>query len=403
MKSDGGLTALIMCLALLLIYSSGVQGRIDPATNRIRLLMIGEINAEHQAATSYMFADPKVDLTLIPAGDIANPKTSKRFVRIYMPRNKDKLVDGFDVLELFDFVPYILENQHIVWMRDAVRDHGLGLALTEMGWYGVTDWTGNDAAAWMATVLYDAYPVEMVLEKQNEDTPFMDIREETPLVDLPGFEQTQMTGVTHHGIEIARAGSTVHTVWRVGGEDAIVSGEYGEGVSLMIPMGWDNVPRGTEVGWFYYVDFVLNHIYFVAQVKLPDDLEVIHQLRSAFVRYQDEKGITTSLLEFIDKFGANTKAVEEMIMEIEGEKDDAEYLYLTDDYAGSWEIMRDVLDGFKTISEEAVKIRERALLWVYVTEWLAVTGTLIICGTIIWTLMVRRRLYREVATTRGRL
>jgi len=388
-------------IAAIIISGSGVGGRIDPATNRIRLLMIGETKAEHQSATSYMFADPKVDLTLIPAGDIANPKTSKRFVRIYMPRTRDQMVDGFDVLELFDFVPYILENQHITWMRDAVRDFGLGLALTEMGWYDVTDWTGNDAEAWMSTVLYDAYPVDTVIGVQNTDTPFMDIDEETPLVDLPGFEQTQMTGVTHHGIEIPREGSTVHTVWRVGKEAAIVSGEFGSGATLMIPMGWDNVPRDTEVGWFYYVDFVLNHVYFVAQVKVPEDLEVIHSLRSAFVRYNDEKGITTALLEFIDKFGANTRVVEEMIIEIEANKDEAEYLYLTDDYAGSWEIMRGVLESFKTISEEALKIRERALLWVYVTEWLAVTGTLVVCGTVVWTLMVKRRLYREVSTTRG--
>jgi hypothetical protein len=50
-----------------------------------------------------------------------------------------------------------------------------------------------------------------------------------------------------------------------------------------------------------------------------------------------------------------------------------------------------------------VKIRERALLWVYITEWFVVTGTMIICGSVIWALMIRRRLYKEVAVTRGRL
>jgi len=32
-------------------------------------------------------------------------------------------------------------------------------------------------------------------------------------------------------------------------------------------------------------------------------------------------------------------------------------------------------------------------------DW-AVTGTSLICGFVLWTLMVRRRLYREVVTTR---
>jgi hypothetical protein len=389
-------------LLLSLFLVGATNGRVDPETNRIRLLMIGEINAEHQSATAYMVADPKVDLALIPAGDLTDVKTSKRFVRIYVPRTKNQLTDGFDAIELFDFVPYILEDQHIQWMRDAVRDFGFGLALTEMGWYSVTDWTGNDAAAWMASALYEAYPVDLVVEKQNLDSAYMDITEETSLVGLPGFESTAMTGVTHHGIEIARPGSTVHTIWRVGKEDAIVSGSYGSGRTLMIPMGWDNVPRGTQVGWYYFVDFVLNHAYFIAQVKVPEDLEVIHELRSGFVLYHEQKSMTSSLMEFVDKFGANTGPVEEMLGELEAQKEEAEYLYLTDDYAGAFESLTQVLDGFQEISEEAVKIRERALMWVYIIEWFAVTGTLIVCGTVVWSLMVRRSHYREVAVTRAR-
>ncbi len=389
---------LVACLLIPVAF-----GRVDPATNKIRLLMIGEINAEHQSATAYMIADPKVDLALIPAGDIADVKTSKRFVRIYIPRTKDKLINGCDIIELFDFVPYVLDGQHIEWMREGVYDHGLGLALTEMGWYDVTDWTGNDAEAWMASTIYEAYPVDLVLGQQNIETVYMDIKQTTPLVDLPGFEQIPLTGVGHHGIEIARPGSTVHTVWREGEEDAIVSGTYGLGRTLMIPMGWDNVPDQTERSWYYYVDFVLNHVYFVAQVKLPDDLEVIHLLRNAFYRYYDQRVMTNGLLEFIDKFGANTGPVEKMLGDLEIQKEEAEYLYLMDDYSKAWEAMTDVLEGFNNISEEAIKIREKALLWVYLTEWLVVTGTLMICGSILWSLMVRKRYYREVSVTRARL
>jgi hypothetical protein len=136
---------------------------------------------------------------------------------------------------------------------------------------------------------------------------------------------------------------------------------------------------------------------------VPEDLEVSHALRASFVRYQDERSVLTSLMEFVDKFGANTKILEEMIAEIGEEKEGAEYLYLTDDYSGAWETMNGVLDRFNEISEEAVKIRERALLWVYITEWFVVTGTMIICGSVLWALMIRRRLYKEVAVTRGRL
>jgi len=401
MKTSGDILITLFCLTILSAAAGEVHGRTDPATNRVRCMMIGETKAEHQTATAIMIADPKIDLTLIPAGDVADVKTSKKFVRIYMPRTKDQLVEQYDVIELFDFVPYVLETQHIHWMRDAVLQNGVGLALVEMGWYGVTDWTGNDAAAWMASVIYEAYPCDLVIGKQNLDSVYMDIKQRTPLVDLPDFERTSMTTVAHHGIQIARPGSVVHTVWRTGKEDAIVSGTYGLGATLMIPMGWDNVPSATRVNWFYFVDFVLNHAYFVAQVRIPEDLQMIHRLRESFVRYYDERAMADSLLEFVDKFGANTRPVETMLLGLEKEKKEAEYLYLRDEYERASDAMEGVLDGFRRISEEAVKIRQRALLWVYITEYLAVTGTSILAGSLVWTLMVRRRLYREVSVTRA--
>jgi hypothetical protein len=45
-------------------------------------------------------------------------------------------------------------------------------------------------------------------------------------------------------------------------------------------------------------------------------------------------------------------------------------------------------------------MKDRALAWVYVTEWLAITGTTMICGYVLWAIMVRRRLYRAVRVTR---
>ncbi len=49
---------------------------------------------------------------------------------------------------------------------------------------------------------------------------------------------------------------------------------------------------------------------------------------------------------------------------------------------------------------ESVRIRRRALMWIYLTEWLVVTGTAMFCGFVLWTLMVKRRLYREIETTK---
>ena len=58
------------------------------------------------------------------------------------------------------------------------------------------------------------------------------------------------------------------------------------------------------------------------------------------------------------------------------------------------------MERFVDIESESAKIRRRALVWIYVTEWIAVTGTSMLAGFLLWSLMVRRRLYREVTTTR---
>ena len=50
--------------------------------------------------------------------------------------------------------------------------------------------------------------------------------------------------------------------------------------------------------------------------------------------------------------------------------------------------------------KEAVKLKNQALFWVYVIEWLAITGTAMLTGFLTWSLMVRRKLYREVKTLR---
>ena len=52
------------------------------------------------------------------------------------------------------------------------------------------------------------------------------------------------------------------------------------------------------------------------------------------------------------------------------------------------------------IEEDAIELKNRALLWVYVIEWLAVTGTGMVCAFVLWSIMVRRRLFKEVRTTR---
>jgi hypothetical protein len=63
-------------------------------------------------------------------------------------------------------------------------------------------------------------------------------------------------------------------------------------------------------------------------------------------------------------------------------------------------VYRDVEEILKSLEERAIELKQRALFWVYVIEWLAVSGTGLFAGFLLWSVMVRRRLYREVGGTR---
>jgi hypothetical protein len=52
------------------------------------------------------------------------------------------------------------------------------------------------------------------------------------------------------------------------------------------------------------------------------------------------------------------------------------------------------------VEAEAMAVKARAFLWIWLIEWLVVSGALMVTGMVLWTLMIKRRLYREVKTTR---
>ena len=375
--------------------------RVDPETSRIRLLLIGECTRYEPYFVTQLATDPKVNLvSVITAGDRATPRETARFIRVFMPRTWERFLGGVDALELFDFVPWVLRDFHIQWFHDGIKDHGIGMALVEMGWYPSykDTYTSNDPQAWMNTALYQAYPVDLVVQEQNKPSAFLEVVERTPVVDIPGFEEKPLGGAA--GLTIARPGSLLHARYKTGGEPAIVSRSFGQGIALTLPTGWDVMGTDVQRGWRYFVDFVLNHIYFVADVPVPEDPELAHGVRALLGSYIEQKSLTISFIDFISKFGANTAPLERKLGELEKRKKEADVLYLESDYEGSKEAIAAVMEEFVEIESESVRIRRRALMWIYLTEWIAVSGTSMFAGFIIWTLMVKRRLYKEVITTR---
>jgi hypothetical protein len=167
---------------------------------------------------------------------------------------------------------------------------------------------------------------------------------------------------------------------------------------------WTHSERITEY-WHnvnnpYAADILLAEIIFSTGRKLPDDVILVHDLRASLYNYQSSTAITLSFLEFIDRFGADTTTIASKMTDVSMRATDARQLYLDQEYSQSLTLLGVVIDEMESLMDEALRLKDQALLWIYVIEWLTVTGVFLVAGFTLWTLMVRRRLYREVSVTR---
>jgi hypothetical protein len=134
--------------------------------------------------------------------------------------------------------------------------------------------------------------------------------------------------------------------------------------------------------------------------RLPEDLTLFEVFRNEFHEYPTRRALATGLMEFIEKFGVNSEQIVQRITEIDQMRREAENLFLEQEYSLALQKLDEVNEEFRLLSQDLVDLKERALFWIYVFEWLTVCATIMICGFVLWTLMVRRRLYREVRVTR---
>ena len=181
----------------------------------------------------------------------------------------------------------------------------------------------------------------------------------------------------------------------------LVYGEVGAGASLAHAPDW-NPGWGSAVmnDWEYYGDYLVNMAYLTIGMAIPQDLELSHLVRTELAEYQLQKSVTVSLLEFADVFGGNIMVLEDRLNEVDLMKLEADELYLDQEFDQILEVMVEIRDQLIAINDDAVKVKDQALLWVYLIEWLSVTGTALASGVVLWTLMVRRGAYREVEVTR---
>ncbi len=150
----------------------------------------------------------------------------------------------------------------------------------------------------------------------------------------------------------------------------------------------------------YAPDMIVAEILFSTGRQLPQDVLLVHRLRQKFSDYDSAKSLVFSILDFIERFGANGDPVLRRLDEISDQVIMSENSYIEGSYKESWTIMDQVLADMVSLNEQSLDLKDRALFWVYATEWLAVSGVFLMASYSLWTLMVRKRAYREVEATR---
>jgi hypothetical protein len=283
------------------------------------------------------------------------------------------------------------------------------------------------AIPWADSILSDAYPndadavvrldytmhihpMRVVINTHEEIPPIF-----KPYKDLPGVEYS-FGGSYGSNLAIPKPGAVI-TSYSVGPYD------YGYPGALPDPnyggIGW--IPQsmywryGNGTTWThqdmvsqywnpqynpYAQDMLLQEIIFSTGRKLPDDVILLHRLRIKFSEFASSRNFIYSLMDFIDRFGANTDSLVKEMGEITDETDVARQSYLDQEYESSSAQMDRALQEMLALRDRSLVVKDRALLWIYIIEWLSVSGVMLVSSFAIWTLMVKRRLYREVKATR---
>ncbi len=400
---------------------------LSPCTvciERLSVLAIGQVLPGESPIPYWFDADPLVNYVLIPtdidimsgqavAGQHVMEQAWRRYVRIYFPKNRDALVDDYDFFVFPDGYIEPFSTTQIADMKYGM-ENGLGSFLTTGG--DLSSPNAKDYPGWKNSMLETILPVELNDKMQQDGSAFSIrvVKDDPPVLSMfvpLGIEAVK--GASAFTYLTTRSGATIWgrlvspTLPKSASGDWLVSWRVGSGGGVFwvvaddLDSTWWSSVHGLSQNE-YAIDVFLNILLYSTGRNLPEDVIMMHDLRTRYWRYNEERLLLFSVLEFVDRFGANTRVLEDRIAEVDRLKEESFQDYRIQDFEAALDSIGEALARMSSISNSAMKLKDRALLWVYITEWSAVMGTLFASGFAVYSLLVKRRLYREVAVTRSR-
>jgi len=333
-------------------------------------------------------------------------KDVHRMIRMYMPRTYTDLSERFDVVVLANANPAALGPKNVEMIAKGVEEGGVGLLMSG-GWEsfgGVGTWS----PPWGDTAVGRLLPVDNIIGIWVQDGHLVIDRPDHELIkSLPWDPRDQVLSQPirwhHNPVTLKEGASQLAHVTCKGGvaHPLMVTWELQDGTRVFALTSEIHTLSWYGQAWKYDYDFGSNLMIYLDRRPVPQDVDLVHLARTTMLRIQKRRSLLLSLVEFSESFGANTRGILLMLDDVDAQISRANQKYLQLDYHGTIDAFREAESMLEGVEREAVKVKNRALLWVYTIEWLVVTGTLMICGFVLWSLMVRRRLYREVEVTRA--
>ncbi len=385
-----------LCLLVLglLLSSPPVTGQPD----RISCFILGKVHASLCPLTGYFEEDPLFVYNLEPIPSGLSDVERQKYDRLYYPRTRKALLETYDMLFFSD-----ARIQHFT----PRQFHDLDYAFREAGMPSLWSFGPAYGQAIENSILSEVLPISdhnghyhkswrVVFRREREPvfTLFIELGMERILGDGFAWVKTRQGSLVWADMQPLDTPFLVS--WRPGGGNGgltwVLADEYN-----MLWWGLSSTARGNNP---YGIDLATNLVLHSLGRPLISDVFSRREARHLLSTFKAQVLLVLSMLEWADNFGANVLPLSERLRNAEEEVEQAMDAYLEQNYPEVISQMHSTESEILEITGEAVRLKDQALTWVYISEWLVVTSSAMVAGFIVWSLMVKRRMYRVVGTTR---
>jgi hypothetical protein len=390
-----------------------VAAQASDTSRQLEILAIGATLPQMTPVVPWLSQEPLASVSHIPNrgfGYALPMEEYQRLVRLYFPRTYMDILDYDLYLYVGGCVQY-LSSAQVSQLKRAVSEGGRS-ALGDLGGVSTVE---ELVMSWISSGMWEIFPnnaLEVVTHVEWSRGPFWvrvhGGRENNPLEPFVDLDIERVPGDFGRMI-VPREGSTVYasmTGISFNGYDDppfVVAWDYDNGRTLLVAQffnhPWFHTPRqGGEND--YAPDVLVNLLLNAVDRPVFQEVVMLHEVRMRIQEFHHKYSIVLSTLDFVERFGANTNSIRSDLADAVELQNQASTQYLDLNVEGAVDTLERSIGEVNLLIVGSMDLKDRALIWIYIIEWFFVTGTLMASGSLLFMLMIKRKLYRSTLHTR---